>query len=57
MISIGMVLGTIVIIWAFVYTVSYGIWNWKKQNKTGSVMIFIVALAVIALPVYAVFLR
>jgi len=39
------------------YTISYGVWTWKKKNKLGAVMIFVVALAVFVLPVYALYIR
>jgi hypothetical protein len=38
-----------------VYTASYGVWTWKRKNKLGAVMIFLVALSVIGLPVYSMF--
>lgn len=39
------------------YTASYGVWTWKKKNKLGAIMVFVVALAVIALPVYMLYIR
>ena len=32
-------------------SISYGIWTWKKQNRLGAVMVFLLALAVLATPV------
>jgi hypothetical protein len=32
-------------------SVSYGIWTWKKHNRFGAVMVFLVALLVLATPV------
>jgi hypothetical protein len=32
-------------------SISYGIWTWKKQNRLGAVMVFLVALVVLAAPV------
>ena len=39
------------------YTISYGVWTWKKKNKVGAVMIFVVALTVIVLPIYTLYIR
>lgn len=39
------------------YTISYGVWTWKNKNKLGAVMIFVVALAVILLPMYTLYIR
>ncbi|HPU45589.1 MAG: hypothetical protein GXX04_02505 [Clostridiaceae bacterium] len=35
-----------------VYTVSYGVWTWKKGNRFGAIMVFLVAVLTVALPVY-----
>jgi drug/metabolite transporter superfamily protein YnfA len=32
-------------------SISYGIWTWRKQNRLGAVMVFLVALVVLAVPV------
>ena len=34
---------------------SFAVWNWKHDNKTGAAFIIAVCLASLALPVYAVF--
>ncbi|KKT77361.1 MAG: hypothetical protein UW75_C0064G0002 [Parcubacteria group bacterium GW2011_GWF2_44_8] len=39
------------------YTISYGVWTWKKKNKLGAVMIFVVAMTVLMLPVYTLYIR
>jgi hypothetical protein len=36
-------------------SLSYAVWNWKNHNRTGSVAVFLVSLAAIALPVYMIF--
>lgn len=46
-----------ILIWAFFYTVSFGWWTWKKENRLGAVMVFIVALVTVGLPVYAIFFK
>ncbi len=33
------------------HSISYGIWTWQKQNRLGAVMVFLLALAVLAAPV------
>lgn len=46
-----------ILIWTSVYTVSFGIWTWKKENKLGAVMVFVLALTTIALPIYSIYFR
>ena len=41
-------------LWIFVYTISYGIWEYRNQNKTGSVFVFLFALFQISLSVYTI---
>jgi drug/metabolite transporter superfamily protein YnfA len=33
------------------HSISYGIWTWKRQNRLGAVMVFLVALLVLVAPV------
>jgi hypothetical protein len=40
-----------------IYTVSYGVWNWKNRNKPGAVMVFVVGLLAVLLPMYMLFFR
>lgn len=47
----------IIIIWVFIYTISFGRWNWKKKNKLGAVMIYLLAVLMIMLPVYTVYFK
>jgi len=47
----------ITLIWSFLYAVSYANWTWKKKNKLGAVMIYIVAIASVALPIYSIYFR
>ncbi|PNT93100.1 hypothetical protein CDQ83_06080 [Clostridium thermosuccinogenes] len=55
----GFALFTIFIIlaWCFVYTLSYGIWTWKDKNRFGSLMIILLAAAIIILPIYTLFFK
>jgi ammonia channel protein AmtB len=40
-----------------VYTVSYGIWTWKKKNWFGAIMVFTLALVTIGLPIYSIYIN
>lgn len=40
-----------------VYTASYGVWTWKRHNRLGACVIFIFAIAAIALPIYTLWIR
>jgi len=47
----------LLVIWVFIYTASYGVWTWKKKNKFGAIMVFMLAFTAVALPVYALFFK
>lgn len=55
--TFGMVVATVIILWVFVRTVSYGRWTWQKKNKLGAVMIFLVALTALILPIYSMYFK
>jgi hypothetical protein len=57
MISFDRLVLVIILIWISLYTVSFGWWTWKKKNRLGAVMIFLVSFAALALPVYTLFFR
>ena len=38
-----------------VYTISFAGWTWKKKNRLGALMVFLLALAILFLPVYVIF--
>jgi hypothetical protein len=40
-----------------VYTVSYGIWSWKKKNRLGAIMVFTLALVTIGLPICSIYIN
>lgn len=40
-----------------IYTVNFGRWAWKRQNKSGAVGIFILAIITLLLPNYLLFLK
>jgi hypothetical protein len=47
----------VVLAWIFIHTVSFGLWTWRNNNKTGAVMVFFIALASAALPAYIIIIR
>ncbi|MDP4183029.1 MAG: hypothetical protein Q8942_18325 [Bacillota bacterium] len=55
--SVGNLLAFIIIIWVCFYNCTYGVWTWKNKNKLGAIMIFILGIAIIALPVYVLYFR
>ena len=46
----------IILVWAFLYTMSYGIWTWKRKNKLGAVMLFLLSITIVVLPIYTIFI-
>lgn len=54
---VGRILIFAILIWTFVYTVSFGIWTWKRENKLGAVMVFVLAFTTIVLPIYSIYFR
>lgn len=57
MISIGRIALLVLLVWVFIYTLSFGTWTWKRKNKLGAIMIYLVAICSLALPIYSVFFR
>jgi len=47
----------LVLAYALIHTVSYAVWNWKNNNKAGSIFVILVCVATIVLPVYVLFFR
>jgi hypothetical protein len=43
-------------LWVFIYTVSYGMWNWKARNRQGGVAVIMLAVATVSLTFYVAFL-
>ena len=31
-------------LWIFLYTFSYGVWEWKQKNKHGAVFVFLLSI-------------
>jgi predicted membrane channel-forming protein YqfA (hemolysin III family) len=57
MISLDRIVAMVILVWILVYTGSYGLWTWRKKNRLGAAAVFIVALAAVVLPIYAIFFR
>ncbi len=57
MLSFSRVLMYLGLILVFIYTTSYGLWTWKKKNYLGAISIFVLAVSVVALPVYTFLTR
>lgn len=51
------ILVSAIIIWIGLRTISFAVWNWRNENKVGSVMVMIVCIASVALPAYVVFYK
>lgn len=47
----------LILAYGLIRTVSYAVWNWKNNNRAGSVFIMLVCIVMIALPVYILFFR
>ncbi|NLC68600.1 MAG: hypothetical protein GX754_07435 [Clostridiaceae bacterium] len=45
----------LLLVWVFVYTVSYGVWTFRRNNKVGAVAVFLVALIAFLLPVLTLY--
>ena len=39
-------------LWIFIYTASYGIWEWKEKNKHGAVFVFLLGILTLSLLLY-----
>ena len=46
-----------ILTFSFIKTISYGTWTWKQKNILGGLMIYLLAAASVALPVYTMFFR
>ncbi|MCX8130184.1 MAG: hypothetical protein N3I35_08805 [Clostridia bacterium] len=57
MLSLEKLVVIIVLIWVALYTGSFGVWTWRKKNKAGAVMVFLITAAVLILPAYTLFFR
>ncbi|MEN6313009.1 MAG: hypothetical protein ABFD25_02045 [Clostridiaceae bacterium] len=47
----------IILAFVFIRTMSFIAWNWKNDNKFGSIMVLFVCVASVALPLYMAFFR
>ncbi|HEX3032638.1 MAG TPA: hypothetical protein VHS59_10415 [Bacillota bacterium] len=57
MLSLHSTLGAIVVIYGITHAASYGIWEWKHQNKAGACMVLLLACAALLLPVYVFIIK
>lgn len=55
MVTLMVVIEFVIILWAALYTVSYGVWVWKRKFRLGALAVFLLSAAVIAVPIYAMF--
>jgi hypothetical protein len=46
----------IILFWASCYTISFGVWTWKKNNKVGAFAIIALTAAAVATSLYTAFL-
>jgi hypothetical protein len=51
------IFATVIILWIVVRTISFALWNWKHENKAGSVMVMLLSIVSAALPLYVVFFK
>lgn len=45
-----------VALYVCVYTVSYGVWEWKRSNKSAAVSVCVLSAAAIVIPAIKLFL-
>ena len=55
--SLFKILLLIVSVAVLVYTISYAVWEWKNNNKFGSVFVYALAFAEVVLSIYTVFIN
>lgn len=46
-----------ILAYALIHTVSYALWNWRNNNKAGSLFIMLICLIMTVLPAYILFFR
>lgn len=51
------ILVLLIVIVVSMRTISYGLWNWRSNNKLGAIAVFLICMISIALPVYMTFFR
>jgi hypothetical protein len=52
---ITLILFSALLLWVFFHTLSYALWNWKKKNKLGTVVLVILAVSSVVVPIYVAF--
>ncbi|NLM10299.1 MAG: hypothetical protein GX213_05905 [Clostridiaceae bacterium] len=46
----------IILLWAGIYTISYGVWTFR-ENKKGGIALFILSIICIIFPLYLLWIR
>lgn len=54
-ITLNTILIFIILAWVFIYTTSYSVWTFKRKNKIGAIMVFIIALIALLLPIFTIY--
>lgn len=54
--AIVVVIIILVLLWAGIYTMSYGVWTFK-YNKKGGIALFVLSILCVVLPLYLLWLR
>ena len=49
--------GALVLLWIAVYAGSFGIWTWKRKNRLGGAVVFLLVLTMLVLPLYVIYSR
>ncbi|QNU65673.1 hypothetical protein EHE19_012155 [Ruminiclostridium herbifermentans] len=49
------IISYLAVIWISIYSISFGVWTWKNNNKFGGMMIMLISLISLALPGYFLF--
>ncbi|MHB9146386.1 MAG: hypothetical protein ACYC5Y_13775 [Symbiobacteriia bacterium] len=52
MLTIGVLLGGLVVLWATLYTVNFGRWAWQQGARKGAIGLWLLALAVFLVPLW-----
>ncbi|MBQ6998961.1 MAG: hypothetical protein IJN62_04155 [Clostridia bacterium] len=43
-------------LYACIYTVSYGVWEWKNSNKSAAVAVCVLSVAAVVIPLIKIFM-
>lgn len=48
---------SIIILWTFIYTITYAKFVWAQKNKLGSIAVIILAISMLLLPILTIIMR